>query len=302
MGKILNLAFLILITHTIFAQDEGNIVKRERIAKDHGIFLMLGPSFTLGKNIGDYSTGLNVEAGFTKRLNRILSIGPSISYVGFNYDPAKTKAKTAADLYTGVATDINDWHATYDGGGLPANQQFNYGYLLNLKGGNVSLVSVAANIKLNVIPVTDHSRISVYGFIKPFVSIAQRKAVSGKGERYVYEAYVDPDDNKLYYNQGDKVWYPDGYTDTWGPSSTYPALKSKSKVSGGFFVGPGIEINPAKAFSFFGQAAFGYTFPISYVSTESYPKTVASYTNKEFPIVEKGFPSISIQVGASYNF
>ena len=75
------------ISTSLLAQDEGAIEKRERIARNKGVFLNLGPSFTLGKNIGDYSTGFNFEAGYLKRVNRVLSVGPSISYMSFKYDP-----------------------------------------------------------------------------------------------------------------------------------------------------------------------------------------------------------------------
>ena len=86
MKKITCLAgFLLLSAGTLFAQDEGVISKRERIDRSKSVFVGLGPSFTFGENIGDYSVGLNFEAGFVKRLNRVLSIGPSISYVVVHY-------------------------------------------------------------------------------------------------------------------------------------------------------------------------------------------------------------------------
>jgi len=67
-------------------------------------------------------------------------------------------------------------------------------------------------------------------------------------------------------------------------------------------VGPGIEIMPTGQLSFYAQALLGYTLPVSFVSTGSFPLTTASYTNPEFPIIKKGFPALSIQAGLSYNF
>ena len=64
MKRIFCLAGLLLSAYTIVAQDEGVIQKRERIDRSKSVFLGLGPSFTLGENIGDYSVGFNVEAGF----------------------------------------------------------------------------------------------------------------------------------------------------------------------------------------------------------------------------------------------
>lgn len=77
---------LIFFSASVSAQDEGTIVKRERINRHNNVFISVGPSFTFGKNIGDYNTGYNFEAGYLKRVNRLLSVGPSISYLNFEYD------------------------------------------------------------------------------------------------------------------------------------------------------------------------------------------------------------------------
>lgn len=301
---------LLLSTYVLFAQDEGVIKKRERIDRSKGIFIGLGPSFTLGKNIGDYSVGFNIEAGFQKRLNRVLSIGPSISYLNFKYDPEITNAERGA--YYGHGDIPIDWYSnTYDywSDKYPgtAGQTYDYAFVLALDGGDISLISLALNLKLNFIPITDNTKFSVYGFAKPFISIAQRKAVTGSGERFVWESYEDRKgtsseaDDVLYYYQGDDQWHRDGYMETWD-SEGFPVLAKESSVTGGVFIGPGIEIMPSRAVSFYLQAAFGYTFPVSYVSTKSYDDSISSYVNDEFPMVKKGFPSVNLQLGVSFNF
>lgn len=302
MKKIVCLAgFLFFTTTALLAQDEGVIQKRERIDRSKSVFVGIGPSFTLGKNIGDYSIGFNGEVGFMKRLNRVLSVGPSISFLYFEYDPEITTEKGGA--YVGHG-DPNNWRTEFNG--VP-NLSYDYGYVLNLEGGDLSLVSLAANIKINFVPIRDNSKISVYGFAKPFVTVASRGDVSGSAERYAYETYVDDQnttttaDDILYYNQGDDNWYFDGTVERWGPDQ-FKALKSDTEITGGIFVGPGIEIAPVKRASFYAQVAFGYTFPITYVSTQSYEPTVASYLNDEFPMVKKGFPSVNLQFGVSFNF
>ncbi|HEY9044925.1 MAG TPA: hypothetical protein VIN08_03480 [Ohtaekwangia sp.] len=301
MKRSLTLAGLCLAFLTASAQDEGTIVKKERIDKSKGIFLGIGPSFTFGKNIGDYKTGFNAELGFMKRVNRVLSIGPSISYVSFQYDPEVTTAKSG-NAYVGTG-DPNDWATKYDF----SNLSYYYGYVLELEGGDLSLTSLAVNIKLNLVPVKDNSIFSAYVFAKPFVTVAERKEVSGSGERYTYEIYEDDNntattnDDILHYNLDNGQLYADGYKETWG-ADTYDALKKDTQVTGGIFIGPGVEFMPAKKFSFYLQAAIGYTFPVTFVSTESYEKTIDSYVNEKFPMVKKGFPSLNIQVGASFNF
>ncbi len=306
MKKCTYLATALLICFFMAgAQDEGAIVKRERIEKDNGIFLGLGPSFTLGKNIGDYSVGFNIEAGFQKRLNRVFSIGPSISYLNFSYDPEVTNVDRGA--YIGVG-DPSNWRDKYGFQSLA----YDYGYVISLEGGDLSLFSLALNLKLNFIPIKDNTVFSFYGFAKPFISIVSRKEVTGTDQRWTYEIREDlngtasTSDDVLFFNLGDDTWYRDfGYSDDgigeWGPDQ-YEALNSDTEITGGIFVGPGIEIMPSKSFSFFLQAAFGYTFPVTYVGTQSYDTTIESYLDEEFPMTKKGFPSVNIQFGVSFNF
>lgn len=259
----------------VHAQDEGAIVKKERIDRSQGFFFGLGPSFTLGKNIGDYSTGFNVEVGFQKRLNRVFSIGPSLSYLSFKYDPEA--AEGAAGAFIQYIDDVN-------------SPYYWEGYTIELTGGDLSLISLALNLKLNFVPIKDDSKISVYAFAKPFVTYASRTDVSGSS---TYLKTTDPD--------GLTDWEIIDDDILWD-SEDYPILAADSEITGGIFIGPGLEFTPAKKVSFFIQAAFGYTFPITYVSTESYDETFDSYYNEEFPMVKEGFPSVNIQAGMSFNF
>jgi len=310
MKRIVCFGFLLLSTYAVTAQDEGEITKRERIDRSKNIFIGGGGSFTLGENIGDYSLGYNLEAGFLKRLNRVLSIGPSISYLRFDYDPEATNDERGA--YYGEGDIPVDWYSnTYETWGdkypTTAGNTYDYRYLLTLEGGDLSLISLALNIKLNFIPITEDKKVSVYGFAKPFISFSDREAVTGSGVREVWESYelrkgtANESDDELYYYQGDQKWYPDGYEEEWD-SEGFPVLEKETAVTGGIFIGPGVEFVPTNAFSFYFQAAFGYTFPVSYVSTESYDDTIDSYIDDEFPMVKKGFPSLNLQFGVSYNF
>lgn len=308
MMKFTPVAFILLACSLVVqAQDEGTIVKRERIERSSNVFIGGGPSFTLGKNIGDYSVGFSVEAGYQKRLNRVFSIGPSISYLSFKYDPEVTSVK--GNAYVGSGDPLG-WGPKYSLTGLV----YDYGYVLTLEGGDLSLISLALNLKLNFVPIKDNTKVSVYGFAKPFVSYAMRGAVRGSDARYTYEIYEDDNgtatinDDILYYNLGDGTFYPDlvhndpfNPNNKWGPEE-YDALEESNEITGGIFIGPGIEIMPTKGVSFFLQAAFGYTFPVTYVSTESYEPTIQDYVNEEFPMVKKGFPSVNVQFGLSFNF
>ena len=297
MKKITCLAgcLFLLSVNFLFAQDEGVISKRERIDRSKGIFIGLGPSFTLGKNIGDYSVGFNIEAGFVQRMNRVLSIGPSLSYLSFKYDPEET-----------------GFNNIFIGGPYPDGQGGTYheGLYFDLTGGKLSLISLAINLKLNLIPVKDDSKISVYAFAKPFLTLASREAVKGTG--ILLQNYRD---NKSYVDWQNKI---DKFT--WEAGNKYvqdeygievsDKLKKESRVTGGIFVGPGLELFPAGKVSAFVQASIGYTFPVSYISTKVYENS-ENYGNdlnvflediEDYPMTEKGFPSFNLQFGVSFNF
>src|SRR6185295_16050832 len=98
---------------------------------------------------------------------------------------------------------------------------FYYGYDANsneigaqlyLSGGNISLISLAANLKLNLVPVKDNSVISVYAFAKPFITNARLSDLSGTSKNYVRDAV----------------------TGDWGSpqSTTSYSYKGTSKISG----------------------------------------------------------------------
>lgn len=261
---------LFMMTLTLHAQDEGTAVAQERFVRDMSVYITGGPSLTFGKNIGDYKNGINFEVGFNRRSNKVLSIGGSISYIQFKYDPT-------------ITSDIGGDAFVQDNGG-----GYWEGYIINLTGGDLSLISLAGNIRLDIIPYNDNLKFAFYGFAKPFISSSKRTDVYGVSD--YYESFDDG-----------QTWDLTDSGIDWGPDD-YDALKEESKITGGIFVGPGIEFMPSKAVSFFAQAAIGYTFPVSYVSTKSYDSTLDSYFDEEFPMIKKGFPSINFQFGVSFNF
>ena len=267
--KHLFIFFLVNVFTSTFllAQDEGRIIKVDRLDKNMGVYFGLGPSFTLGKNMGDYTVGFNVEAGFLKRSNRVFSWGPSFSISGFAYDPASTQ-----DIYIGQ----NGYG--YDG------------YVIRLEGGDLFLTSLAFTFKLNAAPVKDDSKFSFYVFAKPFITAAIRDDVFGTSDYYT-SPDGDPNGSNWTYQNSDE----------WGPEG-FPALAGQTEVTGGIFIGPGIELFPAKRVTIFAQASFGYTMPITFVSTEAWDNSLDSYFDEEFPMVTKGFPSVNIQLGVSFNF
>jgi hypothetical protein len=275
---ILGFLVLLLLSTSLYAQDEGTAVAQTRFERDKSIYIGGGPSIPFGDNLGDYSLGLNFEAGFFKRLNKVMSIGPNISYLSFKYDADET------------------YPYYYD----PTND---YAIESSLSGGDVSLLSIGFNFKLNFVPVSDNSVFSLYGIGNPFVSFVSRGECIQSGD-----FYEDID--------GDIVYDDFSFSVDYSPDD-YPALKEESKVSGGVHLGIGFEINPTKKVSVFGQATFSYTLPITYVATNSFLKEEDQYFDgndriyydaeqsfylDEFPIKENGFSALSFKLGVSFNF
>lgn len=255
------------------AQDEGAVVKKERIQLDKGIFVGGGISIASGSNIGDYSTGINFEGGYMVRLNRVLSVGGSFSYLSFKYD--EEIINSTVD-FSGTAVPRNFYYDT--NATNPSD-----GVLLYLTGGDLAIMSLALNLKFNFVPVKDNSTISVYGFVKPFVASTSMSEVSGVADYYYYDNVLDQT-----------------FRDPTGDGSGIYA--AQSSITGGVFIGPGIEYNPAKPVSIFAQASFGYTFPMQMVSTRSYGNDYnTDLFDPEFPAKSLGFTSINFAVGVSFN-
>ncbi len=262
-----------LITGFANAQDEGAVVKKERIQLSKGIFVGGGVSIASGSNIGDYSTGINFEGGYIVRLNRVLSVGGSFSYLSFKYD--EEIINSTVD-FSGTAVPRNLYYDT--NAAVPTD-----GVLLYLTGGDVTVLSLALNLKLNFVPVKDNSVVSVYGFAKPFIASTSMSSVSGVGEYYYYDSGLDQT-----------------FRDPSGDGSG--VYEAQSSITGGIFIGPGVEINPAKAISFFAQASFGYTFPMQMVSTRSYGNDYnTDLFDPAFPAKSLGFTSINFAAGLSFN-
>ncbi|MFM8913002.1 MAG: hypothetical protein ACKOE6_08825, partial [Flammeovirgaceae bacterium] len=132
----------------------------------------------------------------------------------------------------------------------------------------------------------ENTVISVYGFAKPFVTSASTAAVTGNFQTY-----------RTYDLTATTGWTQDAPgTESYG---------SKSKISGGILIGPGIEFFPNKSVSFFLQASFGYTFPIGVVSTKSYSRDLNTLVSQgsidQWPYKDTGFTSINFAAGISFN-
>jgi hypothetical protein len=259
------------------AQDEGKITKRERIERDKSIFI--GGGVSSSNALADYSVGVNFEAGFSKRINRIVSLGGSLSYLNFAYDQKIAPGASVIDPLKISSFPSNFY---YSSASLTDPTFINVGGLLFVSGSNISLFSLALNLKVNFVPIKDNTKISVYGFAKPFVS----RATSSSGSVTLDGVFVN-NQFKL-----TRVNTPD--------SKTNIPFDSQSVITGGIFIGPGLEILPNNPISFFLQATFGYTFPLDESSIKTLPRDIDKWPTS-IPVKSTGFTSVNFVGGISIN-
>jgi hypothetical protein len=273
---LVTFSLMVLIIFGIQAQDEGKIEKRERIERNKNIFVGGGISLINDTNLKEYSTGFNFEGGFSKRLNRVLSLGASLSYLSFAYNtPASPKqapvfGKYPDNFYTGFedfpAQNLTDVHS---------------GYIVNFNNTKLSFFSLAVDFKVNFVPVKENSVVSFYGFAKPFISYSKHSDITVS-----LDSYTDINN-----------------TNTWAfGASASEVVPLDGNVTGGIFLGPGIEINPTKPISFFLQASFGYTLASDFISTKSYPtRDLKLFDDSNWPGKSTGFSSINFSGGILIN-
>ena len=275
MKKIFyTILFLIPLGFFVNAQDEGAITKRKRIERDKSIFI--GGGISNATSLADYSIGINFEGGFVKRVNRVLSIGGSISYLNFNYDPNITSSRIApANINTFPSNFYYDPTALNDPAFIDA------GALISISGSDLSVISLAANIKLNFVPIKENTKISVYGFAKPFVASATNSA----GNIIL--------DGVLYNSQTGNLDKVSGATENL-------PFEEVSVITGGIFLGPGVEFFPNSPISFFVQASFGYTFPVGQFSIKSLNRDIDKWPDP-LPSTSLGFTSINFSGGVAFN-
>jgi hypothetical protein len=282
--------FLILplfqISIQVSAQDEGEILKKERISNSRSFWFSGGPSFRFGNNKSDYSRGFTLEAGFLKQFNRILSIGPALSFSKFNYD------ESISDSFGDTEADGNNIFYDDDPDGDPYLVKVVY-----LEGGDLTFFSLGCNMKVNFISREGDKGFSVYGIAKPFLLICARSEVSATVEPWWRGSVSPPDDPS--------DWTYGGPPDEFLSSET-PGLErwaSDTEFSGGINLGLGGEYILSSGVSFFVNSIIGLTLPVTHINTGEFINTTSKgYYHPDYPFVKKGFTSLNILVGGAYRF
>lgn len=283
---ILSLVFIALCLQTSWAQEEGTLTKKERIVNGKGIYLLAGPSFRFN-NKSDYSGGLNLEAGFLKRLNRITSVGASLNYSKFNFDQSLSNSFENADAIGN--------NAFLEDGGYEV-------YVVYMEGGDLNFLSIGLDFKFEFIPFSEERKLSVFGLVKPFLLVSNRSAVSASMEIWYpnnvpYKLPYDSDLN----NKWDAGGPPYQYL-----SSDTPGLErwaADTEFSGGLGLGVGFDYSIKSNIKIFMQSTLEFTLPITHIKTNSFPPSRNDgYYHPDYPFVKEGFSTINLSVGVSYYF
>lgn len=283
---VIFVASIVIFYAPLFSQDEGTLAKKGQFTKGKSFYFTSGPSFRFGNNRSDYSGGLNLEAGFLKRVNRILSIGPSISYTKFDYDES-------------ISDSFGD--PTADGNNILYGDDIDNAYevrVVYMEGGDLRLISLGLNLKVNFIPFSETKKISVYGIAKPFVLLSKRTELSATVEHYyppMDPGGPAPDDRSTWGNLADipeELSPEDG-----GP---YDDWAANTEFSGGMNVAVGAEYTLPSGVAFFLQGTIGLTLPITHINTSEHPNTYDQFA--DYPFVKKGFTTLNIAIGIAYSF
>lgn len=283
---ILLFAVITLSFSAAWSQEEGTLTKKERIAKGKGIYLLGGPSFRFN-NKSDYSGGLNLEAGFLKRLNRITSVGASIGYTKFNFDQSLSNSFENADAIGN--------NAFLEDGGYEV-------YVVYMEGGDLNFLSVGLDFKFEFIPFSEERKLSVFGLVKPFLLVSSRSAVSASMEIW-YPAIVP---YKLPYDSDLNNNWDEGGPPYQNLSSDTPGLErwaADTEFSGGVGLGVGLDYSLKSNLKIFMQSTFKFTLPITHIKTNAFPPSRNDgYYHPDYPFVKEGFSTLNLSVGVSYYF
>ncbi|QOI97697.1 MAG: hypothetical protein HRU69_09410 [Flammeovirgaceae bacterium] len=260
---LLHLFSTLIVYGTVSAQDAGPAEIQQRFERMHF------SSFSIGMvkgSTGDYGKGWQAEIGYGKRLNKLITLGASLTYQSLGntyngYDYYVSESDEPSAFPPGSTTD-----------GEPYDESIEVG----IDGGTFSSFSFSGIIRMNLTPYSDNSKIVVFGFIKPSVGIGFLSAMTKEARLVVDFEYVN---------------------------TTYVDRESTSSFVAGVSVGPGMEFIPSKNLSVTAHVCFNSQFGDKIVLDKSaFRPSTATITNVDFPVTSGALVSLSFTLGLQYNF
>jgi opacity protein-like surface antigen len=273
---------LSMLAPAVSGQDEAVIAVKARLEKSNSLHFNLGAATSLGQN--NYQGGTFVGLGYQKRVNRILSVGGSLSYASYRSDYNDFMTGRYPDKNFEIELPNNTYYT-------PSQAQY---LLVNLSGGDIRQLSLGFVAKINFVPIRSNTVASCYAVAAPSLVMSNLEQVESNINFFDHPTVDD-------------------YIQVNNESHTL--AESQSSTTGGINLGAGVEFFPTNLFSFYIQAGLGYTFPVPFVDTSLYQNhilTVDFYNPfdtkttplpKNFPLSDdKGFTTLNFQLGLAYNF
>lgn len=262
-----------------YGQDEGLIQQKARFERPHSIGVQIGPQFRLGK--ADYSSGYSVSVAYTTRVNRILSIGPTLAYSRFAFQPSLTNSFEKKDVKgNNIFVDRNTYTA----------------YVATLRGGNLNQLSAGLNLKLDLLPFKPDQKINWSIGIQPFVLANNHSAVSATIQSWSVGTLDPLDDPSLWTDQEESK----------EENSTSPGRSnwsSQTEISGGALVTAGVELMLPGDWKLQILPTLRYTFPITHVKTATFPAFEnEGLKSSRFPFAKESLTTVGVVAAISYHF
>lgn len=288
MKKYLAFNLCLLISSILtYGQDEGAIIKKERFEFGKSLFFMAGPEFHFGKK-ADYTSGYTLKAGYIKRVNRIITLGPVLGFSRFAFQPSYANSyKNGNEKGNNIfqVNDENDDLFLY------------YVFVVNMRGGNLNQFNLGLNTRINFMPYNADKKVSVYGIVEPFLLVSNRSKVTATTD--VWSVQNFPFEDPKEWDSDSRELYEELSPDSPGRSH----WANKTEFAGGINVGLGIEISLPTNWKMYVQPALRYTLPITHINTAKYPAlSVEGYKNPKYPFSKESFSTLGILLGIAHNF
>jgi hypothetical protein len=269
--RILALVLFLLPCFT-FAQQEGISTVQGRFEKPHFSFVNVGPVISAS---GDYKNGLQLNFGYGKRLNRMLTISGVIGY-----QRLATDYSADVDFFVSETDDPEHFGPAASADGDPYDDYWE----VLMEGGDLSVLSIGGMLRLNLTPHVSGSSFLIYAFAQPTLSSVTHAEVTRINRLtdafdYVETNTIDGDNNE--------------------------AMKKSSTFAAAISIGPGVELFPGKKISFTAQLSLNNIFSFGKElgsDKEDFPHKYSSIVDEQFPFTTKSLTSITVNVGIHYNF
>ncbi|MBN8578159.1 MAG: hypothetical protein J0L66_14535 [Cytophagales bacterium] len=278
MLKQLTFLWLTLFAVNLYGQDEGLIEQKARFERPHSIAVQIGPQFRLGK--ADYTGGYSISLAYTNRVNRILSLGPSIGFSRFAFQPSLTNSFKKRDV---KGNNIFQEDGAYEV------------YVVTLRGGDLNQYSAGINFKLDLVPFKADQKVRWNIGVEPYLVASSRSEVTATTQ--VWTANEIPLEDPSLWSGGDV------FIDVNSASPGRSNWSSKTELSGGFLASLGVEFMLPGNWSLSAQPMLCYLFPITHIKTANFPRLQnEGYFNSNYPFAKESFITAGVMVAISHNF